>query len=430
MLRRETIFSAFVQAQNKQSISGGTGLGLSISSQLAELMGGSVGVRSLEGQGSTFFLQIPIEVHNERCISFDNIEEFQKLKMLIYSNQRDLSFKLHSFLRYADGVEYDVAIFVDDECESEFKREVLASQNKKFLVLMNSESSLYASFAHINYLCFPLYCSKIHTAFEELMQPQEEYKPTKVISSTFCGHILIAEDNEANQELIKILLGKYGLTYDLAHNGLEAFELFKRESYSLILMDEQMPIMSGNDAVQKIREYEAEHNLIHTPIAALTANVVKGVKEKVLLNGYDTFLGKPLVLKELEQLFCTFLQSSSALSAQIVPAKVEFVEGLDAQKLSKELMLSSDEFLMLLRLFLKKMQTTLQTLEDAISKREYKQIALLAHNIKGSSGNFRIESLQKSANEMEKMAKKHREDYEYERVFREIQERIESIKIL
>jgi len=437
-----SIFSAFVQSQSKKNIKGGTGLGLSISHQLAQLMGGSVGVDSQENQGSRFFVQIPVEVHNPELISFDDIEAFQKLKMLLYTQSGELSFRHKSFLRYAhffgmnifvaetlDDVEFDVLVFADEECDSRFKEQLEASQ-KKFIALMNIQNDFYATLSNVNHLCFPLYCSKIHTAFEQLMRPQQYQARAKTHSYNFKGHILIAEDNEANQELIKILLSKYGLSYDMANNGLEALELFKQKSYDLILMDEQMPLMDGNEAVQKIREYEKEKNLLSTPISALTANVIKGVKEKGLLNGYDAFLGKPVVLKELERVFISFLELENGDKKQSSQTKKAEIRGLDSKKLQEELMLSPDELLMLLTLFLKKMNTSLPELQNAIIAKEYKKIALLAHNIKGSSGNFRISSLQESASEMEQMAKKENSSFDYQKSYEFMKEVIENIEIL
>lgn len=438
----ERIFLAFVQTQHKNTISGGTGLGLSISHQLAELMGGGVSVSSTLGKGSTFSLEVPIEVHNESCIIFDDIEQFQRLKMLLVADRDALSFRQNSFLRYAsffgmnitideslESCDFDVAIFADEEVDAPFKEKVRES-SKKFLVLMNQESDSYATMAHVNHLCFPLYCSKIHTAFEELMRPKEEIQKHQVVCQNFFGHILIAEDNEANQELIKILLSRYGLSYDMANNGLEAFELYKSKHYDLILMDMQMPVMDGNEAVAAIRLYEKEWDLRHTPICALTANVIKGVKERGLSSGYDAFLGKPVVLKELERVFASFLQVQNASKKRMEAGVTQIIEGLDGAKLQAELMLSSDELLMLLNLFIKKMHTTIPDLQNAIVKNDYKKIALLAHNIKGSSGNFRIESLQKSASEMEKMAKEQSENYTYAEVCEEMKSIIESIKIL
>ncbi|NPA58838.1 MAG: response regulator [Epsilonproteobacteria bacterium] len=247
----------------------------------------------------------------------------------------------------------------------------------------------------------------------------------------FKGHILIAEDNEANQELIKILLKKYGLTFDLAPNGAEAFELYKLHSYDLILMDEQMPIMDGNEAVQKILAYEKQNGIHHTPISALTANVIKGVKERELENGFDSFLGKPIILKELERVFSLYLKAYKNTTQNTI--KKEFkntIVGLNADKLKEELMLNEDELIMLLTLFIKKMKKQIPDLQNAIQLKDYKQITLNAHSIKGSSGNFRLESLQKHASEMESMAKAQEKDYNYKEKFLKIKNMVEEIKIL
>ena len=246
----------------------------------------------------------------------------------------------------------------------------------------------------------------------------------------FKGHVLIVEDNEANQELIKILLTKYGLSFDLAANGLIAVELYKQNSYDLILMDEHMPVMDGNEAVQKILEYEKQNNLQHTPISALTANVIKGAKERGLESGFDSFLGKPIILKELERVFLLYLQEDENIVDESIENDFKScVQGLDADKLKKELMLNDDELIMLLTLFIKKMDKQIPDLQEAINVRDYRQIALNAHSIKGSSGNFRLESLQKNASEMEKMAKDKNTEYDYEKVFLEIKERISKIKL-
>ena len=123
----------------------------------------------------------------------------------------------------------------------------------------------------------------------------------------FEGKILVAEDNLANQELIKIILERYGLTYMIASNGVEALYYYQSQPFDMVLMDEQMPRMNGNEATSAILAYEKENKKKHTPIVALTANVVKGARERSIQNGYDAFLGKPIVLKEIEQIFERYL---------------------------------------------------------------------------------------------------------------------------
>jgi len=446
----ENVFSAFAQAQysEKAATTEGTGLGLSISHQLAELMNGEVGVSSVVGQGSTFWVEIPIDAEADDGKKIPNISDFQELKMVVYAQNRELCFKHESFIRYAQvfdmdiavvdslkDVDFDICLFVHEDADLAFKQQIIHYKEKKFIALMSREYDNYERYEHINSLCFPLYCSKIHKVFNELVYPKSSGEYAKNISMRFHGHILVAEDNEANQELIKIILKRYGLSYDLAQNGLEALKLYKEKKYDLILMDEQMPVMDGTEAVREIIAYEEEKGLRHTPISALTANVIKGAKERDLLIGFDAFLGKPIVLKELERVFTTYLrQDTLSLYETENQAKLEHKEqkvyGVDVEKLKKELMLTHEELLMLLELFIRKMNVTLPELYKAIVEKDYKKIALKAHSIKGSSGNFRIDELLKMSTEMEHMAKLHDQEYNYESVFKDIKKRIESIKIL
>ncbi len=446
----EKIFSAFAQATqvNEQKDYSGTGLGLSICSQLAKHMNGSVDVSSKVGEGSLFWMQIPIEVHDKSLMSFDGIEEFQKLRLEFLVQNEQNRYKIDSFMEYATTFDMnisvverfskdcDVRIFVHESLD-EMTRQKIVESNQHHIALMSKQYDVYEPYAHIQSICFPLYCSKIYTAFKELLFNDVEAMPASKKQQKFKGHILVAEDNEANQELIKIVLQKYGLSFELANNGLEAFELFKLNSYDLILMDEQMPVMDGNEAVRHILAYEDAKGLVHTPISALTANVIKGARERGLVSGFDAFLGKPIVLKDIEKVFSSYLKvdhvaTVSALEIQEI--KPQYLEnkivGLDADQLMKELMLTRDELVMLLDLFLKKMQKILPDLSQAIDELDYKNIALLSHSIKGSSGNFRIENLQKASSEMENMAKEQNSSFDYALEFERIVKQIESIEII
>jgi signal transduction histidine kinase/DNA-binding response OmpR family regulator len=439
----QNIFTAFAQAQYTQlHSSNGTGLGLSICSQLTEHMGGFVDVKSVPGVGSIFWIEIPVEIYLEQCLVFENIEKFKSLKLVLYAKDKNISFRHISFLRYANTLgmdievvenfdgEFDVAIFVYEEIEISLRNKIENSEGK-YIALMSKNYDVFDKYQNIFSMCFPLYCSKIYGAFHELLNPHADSPYAKKISPSFKGHILVAEDNEANQELIKILLTKYGLSFDLAGNGLEAFKLYQKNRYDLILMDEQMPVMDGNEAISAILKYEKAKGLKHTPVSTLTANVIKGAKERGLLSGFDSFLGKPIVLKELERVFLTYLEVNSKDKMKLNQSSnsAACIQGLDAQKLTEELMLSYEELLMLLGLFIKKMQTSLPELSKAIKQRDYKNIARLAHSIKGSSANFRIEFLQNHANEMEQMAKKQSETYDFEDIFNKIKMRVAEISL-
>jgi signal transduction histidine kinase/CheY-like chemotaxis protein len=438
----QNIFTAFAQAQHsEQKNCDGTGLGLSICHQLAYHMNGSVHAESVHGKGSKFWIEMPVDAHSKLCPIYEDVSQFKSLRIVVYSKNSKHSYKEKSFMRYAEvfGMnarivdnlddDFDIALFVNEDVDKYFKAKAVNS-GKKFIAMVSKPNDEYDKYDNVTSISFPMYCSKIRDTFNELLNPGS-YSPHKhEVGLKFIGHLLVAEDNEANQELIKILLQKYGLSFDLASNGYEAVELYKLNNYDMILMDEQMPVMDGNEAVKKIAEYEIKKGLRHTPVSALTANVIKGAKERGLLSGFDSFLGKPIILKELERVFAQYLKVDADNKFSVEDKKFQStITGLDAIKLKEELMLGEDELIMLLSLFIKKMRKQIPELQSAIKIRDYEKIALYAHSIKGSSGNFRIEILQNSASEMETMAKAKNSDYNYEEVFKIIKKRLQEIDI-
>jgi len=121
------------------------------------------------------------------------------------------------------------------------------------------------------------------------------------------GKILLVEDNKSNQMLMAILLGELGLDVAYANDGLEAIKTFERESFSLILMDENMPNMNGIEATKNIREIESKNKLIKTPIIAVTASAFKEDKERFLSAGMDDYISKPIDRSELKRVLWKFL---------------------------------------------------------------------------------------------------------------------------
>ena len=119
--------------------------------------------------------------------------------------------------------------------------------------------------------------------------------------------ILLVEDNKANQMFMSLILKKFKLKYDIANDGLEAVSAFENQTYDLILMDENMPNLNGIEATKRILKIEEEKKLEHTPIIALTANALKGDREKFLDAGMDEYLTKPINKDKLAQTFKTFL---------------------------------------------------------------------------------------------------------------------------
>ncbi|MDP3021915.1 MAG: ATP-binding protein [Sulfuricurvum sp.] len=256
----------------------------------------------------------------------------------------------------------------------------------------------------------------VEISSQELCEP----KIAKKCSNCYDGNILVAEDNEPNKELIRMVLERYGFSVTIVSNGIDACDAAMKNRYDLILMDEQMPIMNGYDATEKILAYEKEHHLSHTPIVSLTANVLKGSREKAFEHGYDAFLGKPIVLKEMEDLFERYFTKNEFIEKN---EKKEIESTTESERLKQALMLDDDQIRQLLDLFHTKMKNILPELKEAILNLDYKSIAKIAHTIKGSSGNFRYEELSKLAASIEKSAREERMDFDFEEAYEHFEEK-------
>ncbi len=136
----------------------------------------------------------------------------------------------------------------------------------------------------------------------------------------FNANILVAEDNDINQKLITRILSDIGLTISTAPNGLMAFQKRQAERYDLVFMDIAMPIMDGVEATHKILEYEKENNLPHIPIVALTANALKGDRERFMGEGLDEYITKPVKKDNILKILNMFLPHKIADEVQSAPS--------------------------------------------------------------------------------------------------------------
>lgn len=128
--------------------------------------------------------------------------------------------------------------------------------------------------------------------------------PRKINATTGAAHILVAEDNEVNQLLIKHLLTSWQFTFDIVQNGREALDQLKSKQYDLILMDIQMPEMDGYAATQQIRQQLK----LTTPIIAMTAHAFAGEKEKCLNHGMNEYISKPISEQLLHELITQYIK--------------------------------------------------------------------------------------------------------------------------
>ena len=141
-------------------------------------------------------------------------------------------------------------------------------------------------------------------AIEEVTEVEDKTEVTQSTSKkTFDDlSVLVAEDNPINQKLIKIVLENFGLNVTLVDNGEEALHRRIDETFDMIFMDIQMPVMGGVESTHSILAYEKEQGIKHIPIIALTANALPGDREKYILEGMDDYATKPLDIKVLEKL--------------------------------------------------------------------------------------------------------------------------------
>lgn len=441
---QERIFDAFSQAQKGNlKIHEGTGLGLSICKQLAVHMGGVIELESTLGEGSMFTLKIPVVV-NDECASLKfDVTMFEGIRFGLLAYNPAESYKLESLRRYWEHFGLDIQTIhdVEEPCDlliflessmNESVRKTIIERQIPSIAILDFLDERYDAIYTIAPLTFPIYCTKLQSALCDVLGVNATQRAPirgNKRKGGFAGKVLVAEDNLANQELIKIILERYGLRYTIASNGIEAVNAFLSDTFDMIFMDEQMPKMDGNEATASILAYEKERSRVHTPIIALTANVIKGARERAMQNGYDAFLGKPIVLKEIESIFERYLEPVVLSETKITQAIESHWKNIDMSHLKSALMLEEEQIEYLLGIYYQKMDHSLHDLLKAIHLQDFNAIRFIAHAIKGSSANFRFDELSRLAYVIEESAAEEDRHFDfteaYEVLEREFRKRFE-----
>jgi PAS domain S-box-containing protein len=429
------IFDPFSQARSDEHPGrGGTGLGLSISAQLVRHMGGEITVKSHPGLGSTFTFTLPVRMGGEVRPGQMNLERVRNMSLALLCEGETSDAMVLSLQRYLQSfgialetvdtpdADYDLLFYSDHRVDAELRKRLVEEPRPK-VALMDASYDTYEETVSVTPLVMPLYCAKLQEVLEKALTGGREPVPKRNAEPMqFDARVLVAEDNEANQELISTLLGNMGVSYELVDNGSDALDRMRTGTYDVVLMDEQMPVMNGRDAVEAMRDIEAREERAHLPVIALTANVHGGIEQRRI---YDDFLGKPIRMDALVAALSRYVEGARRPSEQT--AAVFGGTAPDHQKLCETLQVTEEQLQMLLGVYRDKMVQTFEKLSAAIGENDLKQVALLAHSVKGSSSNFRFEGMTQLAEKMEKEARAGHAALDYARLFDEMRHCFESI---
>jgi Amt family ammonium transporter len=501
--RMNKLFKLFSQVDSSSTRRhGGTGLGLAIVKRLAEMMGGEVGVQSQPDHGSTFWFTacfVRQDKADEPVVKVPSLPNGRPPRVLavddnatnldvLSSQLSNWNFEVETASNGQAGLEmlyhfatagkpFDLAILDMDMPEMnglEVARTVKSSSRLKgtALILLTSMSNLPGDpnlkkeeFAAC--LTKPVRQSElldvIVSAFPAAAKSGRKSRagdpsagatnngPLKIIYQD--AKILLAEDNEINQEVAREILSIAGCNITIAEDGRLALEAVQKEHYDIVLMDCQMPEMDGFTATKQIRELEKQGGVFarygtRLPIIALTANAIKGDRELCLAAGMDNYLTKPIEPKQLVELINSILSVAPHDKAAPAPlpsteqapadqepeaprAPQEIVSTapedsrspIDIPALLQRCMGKEDFVQRILQKFKVKALKDLEELEEYVRNTDAQKIAFVAHGLRGTAANLCADGLRQAAFELEQIGKTadfSRVEDSIERVRREI----------
>lgn len=323
------IFEPFEREKNTTiSRIQGTGLGMAITKNIVDMMNGSIEVRSEEGVGTEFTVSFTFRL-NEAERGPKDIPELKNCRALVvdddFNTCDSVSYMLgqiglraewtlsgkEAVLRTRQAVMrrdaysvYVVDWILPDMNGVEVARRIRKEMGEDVPIIVLTaydwaDIEQEAKEAGVTTFCSkPLFLSELRSCLYSIVNSEEtkEKNKEKLLVDLPTGRILLAEDNELNQEIAVEILNDAGFTMDVAENGQIAVEMLKKSKpgyYQLVLMDIQMPVMNGYEATKLIRSLENQE-LASIPILAMTANAFEEDRQEALRRGMNGHIAKPI----------------------------------------------------------------------------------------------------------------------------------------
>ena len=320
------VFSVYPQVDSSTTRRyGGTGLGLAIARMLTQLLGGEIGVESEKGKGSRFwftavFREAAPKAHEQKAVSLAGtavaiIDDNRTNRTILERYVRSWGMRERTFasgqealpeLRKAAAGDGHFEVVIVDLMMPEMDGAQVASQIRQDAALKNTSVVLLTSAGHSERplpgvdaeMVKPIRPSQLFDVLQTVLARhahKAEDAPVEALSAgDRHGHILVVDDNAANQKVARRMIERLGYQVDVASTGGEAVSMIANGRYDVVLMDCQMPEMDGYEATRRIRRNERGGR--HIPVIAVTADDLDGERERCLAAGMDDYISKPLKL--------------------------------------------------------------------------------------------------------------------------------------